>query len=71
VDLYIHSPIHLHGVVLKFVEHRDNFTLHLTLDKKSYILKEVNSVREFSHILEDTKNKERTDKKSKRKYCGT
>jgi hypothetical protein len=27
VDLYIHSPIRLHGVVLIVVEHRDNFTV--------------------------------------------
>jgi hypothetical protein len=26
VDLYIHSPIRLHGVMLKLVKHRDNFT---------------------------------------------
>jgi hypothetical protein len=26
VDLYLHSPIRLHGVVLSEGEHRDNFT---------------------------------------------
>jgi hypothetical protein len=31
VILDIHSPIRLHGVVLKFVEHRDNFTFTFSL----------------------------------------
>jgi hypothetical protein len=27
--LYIHSPIRLHGVVLSYEKHRDNFTFNL------------------------------------------
>jgi hypothetical protein len=30
MDLYIHSPIRLHGVLLKFGEHRDKLYLYLT-----------------------------------------
>jgi hypothetical protein len=26
VELYLHSPIRLHGVMLKLIKHRDNFT---------------------------------------------
>jgi hypothetical protein len=39
LGLYIHSPIRLHGVVLKFVEHRDNFTFYLLLITLPKILK--------------------------------
>jgi hypothetical protein len=31
MDLYIHSTIRLHGVVLKLVKHKDNFTLFTLL----------------------------------------
>jgi hypothetical protein len=30
VELYLHSPIRLHGVVLSQGEHRDNFTFTFT-----------------------------------------
>jgi hypothetical protein len=36
MDLYIHSPIRLHGVVLKLVKHRDNFTFTFTLVRVYY-----------------------------------
>jgi len=28
VELYLHSPVRLNGVVLSLEKHRDNFTLH-------------------------------------------
>jgi hypothetical protein len=31
VELYLHSPIRLHGVVLSEGEHRDNFTFSFTI----------------------------------------
>jgi hypothetical protein len=33
VEPYLHSPLHLHGVVLK---HRDNFTFSFTVTLPSY-----------------------------------
>jgi hypothetical protein len=30
VELYLHSPIHLHGVVLSYKKHRDNFPFTFT-----------------------------------------
>jgi hypothetical protein len=50
VDLYIHSPIRLHGVVLKFVEHRDNFTLD---DSEFILVSERNNacLKKLSQVL--------------------
>jgi hypothetical protein len=39
VDLYIHSLTHLHGIILKLVKHRDNFTF--TLLTYSTVLSEL------------------------------
>jgi hypothetical protein len=36
VDLYVHSSICLHGVVLKLAKHRDNFTLPLPYSVRFY-----------------------------------
>jgi hypothetical protein len=44
VDLYIHSPIRLHGVVLKFVEHRDNFTFLPTMQFNNVLSVESQSI---------------------------
>jgi len=30
VEMYLHSPVRLHGVVLRWGEHRDNFTFTFT-----------------------------------------
>jgi hypothetical protein len=38
VELYLHSPVRLHSVVLSYGEHRDNFTFVFTFTLKSSIL---------------------------------
>jgi hypothetical protein len=37
VELYLHSPIRLHGVVLSYGEHRDKFTFYLLSELRCFM----------------------------------
>jgi hypothetical protein len=60
MELYLYSPIYLHGIVLELIKHRDNFTFkcRLIVKYKDYRTKCHTGPQTWTNSLERTKLKE-------------